>query len=210
MRIQQIIVAATFLVIMTMSVECSDVERQQQITVANPSPLSATNFDVAFVNCTLQSHCSDNGICIAGHCICEPGYLSHNCAPGMACCYEQKSKITAIALQSVFGIMGAGYMYIPAANGVAIASWVLFGALALSCCCACLIMPLCLCAGDMTSLGLKLYGVDGVFGAKKSDLGKCAAILVCVVLVALVGLWITGIVQIAGGHVLDINGQTLH
>lgn len=72
------------------------------------SSLKTDITSIKTTNCTLEK-CNFEGFCLSDDtCRCRSDYATHDCPPGIECCYKRKSRVLAFLMQFFFGFLGIG------------------------------------------------------------------------------------------------------
>ena len=134
-------------------------------------------------NCIQSITCNGRGYCrFDDHCDCYSGYTTFPSNNNIECNYKEKSHLTAILLQTFFGLIGSGYFYIEQTR-------LGYGELALT----------------LTQLTVSVGCY--CFVKEENELLHIVIFLLCM---GMISWWITAIIMISIGEQHDGNGVSLY
>jgi len=152
--------------------------------------VNATEVDVS--NTTLV--CGPHGIYSQGICACDDGWSDYNCTVKEACCFEQKSQVTAFILTIFFDIVGGGFWYLADEASIeyaTIRTVHFFAPFGLICCACCIVC----CSGNKKKENTRSRCIVG-----------CMNCLVFLWGISLLVLEIYDLVKIGKGDVNPVGG----
>ena len=157
------------------------------------------DYNRVFVNCTADRQCHYKGICDAGNCQCEKGYITFNAPIQEGCNYDQKLQQTALILAAIpfTAVFGADQFYLEhndygAGKLIYCVGTMLFAVTLFSCFAALVILLDC--------TFVKVYG---------SQLSGCGLFFLLLWFLGLCSWIIVDAVKTANCDVLDSNGAPL-